>query len=350
VAAPRIGFFRRRAAAPWREHALTCVAQVWTLTTWLAPRSQEPGVDALVEGIKRHLEDAKRAAEGHPERPGRLARLLSSVGGIPVERVMSNLDAAEADLLRLAPNDYLRGQMPSLLANVRRHLPGDDPQRVRIEEIARRARESGVQDTDRGCVVAAVQGANAAARDEIMRVRSFLNVLMVSASVLALAVVGIAVFGAIKPDAIPLCFTPGNENVVCPTKANPIAGKPVDKVLAITASPWDLVLVEAIGLIAAALAAAASLRDIKGTETPYGLPVALAVLKLPTGALTAFLGLLLMRGQFVPGLSALDFPAQIAAWAVVFGYAQQLFTRFVDQRAHAVLNDVGGSVDKREAG
>jgi hypothetical protein len=37
-----------------------------------------------------------------------------------------------------------------------------------------------------------------------------------------------------------------------------------------------------------------------------------------------------MRGAFVPGLSALDTPAQILSWAIVFGYAQQLFTRFVD--------------------
>ena len=29
----------------------------------------------------------------------------------------------------------------------------------------------------------------------------------------------------------------------------------------------------------------------------------------------------------------------ILAWAIVFGYAQQLFTRLVDQQAHAVLND-----------
>jgi hypothetical protein len=36
-------------------------------------------------------------------------------------------------------------------------------------------------------------------------------------------------------------------------------------------------------------------------------------------ALVAFLGLLLMRGQFVPGLSALDTSAQILAWALVFG-------------------------------
>ena len=68
--------------------------------------------------------------------------------------------------------------------------------------------------------------------------------------------------------------------------------------------------------------------------------LALAALKLPTGAITAFLGLLLMRGQFVPGLSALDTSAQILAWALVFGYAQQLFTRLVDQQGQTVLNSV----------
>lgn len=71
--------------------------------------------------------------------------------------------------------------------------------------------------------------------------------------------------------------------------------------------------------------------------------MALAALKLPTGAVTALLGLLLMRGQFVPGLSALDTSAQILAWGLVFGYAQQLFTRLVDQQGQTVLDSVRGA-------
>jgi hypothetical protein len=60
------------------------------------------------------------------------------------------------------------------------------------------------------------------------------------------------------------------------------------------------------------------------------------------------LGLLLMRGQFIPGLTALDSSAQILAWALVFGYGQQLFTRLVDQQAHTVLDRVrGGATDDR---
>lgn len=50
-----------------------------------------------------------------------------------------------------------------------------------------------------------------------------------------------------------------------------------------------------------------------------------------------------MRSEFVPGLSALDSSAQIIAWAVIFGYSQQLFTRFVDERAKTVLDNVKNS-------
>jgi hypothetical protein len=142
---------------------------------------------------------------------------------------------------------------------------------------------------------------------------------------------------------------------VCPTEEStpftPI-GEPsqpgvlsadLDNVVEETAKPLDLVVVELVGLTAAAVAAAAAIRGIKGSSERYGLPVALAALKLPTGAITAFLGLLLMRGQFVPGLTALDTSAQILAWALVFGYAQQLFTRLVDQQGQTVLNDVRGA-------
>jgi hypothetical protein len=73
------------------------------------------------------------------------------------------------------------------------------------------------------------------------------------------------------------------------------------------------------------------------------VPLALAVLKLPTGALTAILGLLLMRGGFIPGLGALDTPAQIIVWAIVLGYSQQLLTQFVDRHAQSELTIFGRS-------
>jgi hypothetical protein len=197
--------------------------------------------------------------------------------------------------------------------------------------------------------VASVRAASKAALREQLRVRSFRNVLLVTSMVMTLLAVGVAVLGFVNPSAVPLCFQPekgGQTVVVCPTQQSALlqtgqesgpAAPDVDDVVKRTAGPADLLVVELIGLT---VAAATALRGIRGSSEPYGLPVALATLKLPMGAVTAFLGLLLMRGQFVPGLSALDTSAQILAWALVFGYAQQLFTRLVDQQAHSVLNTV----------
>ncbi|MFD3617440.1 hypothetical protein ACFWWT_19800 [Streptomyces sp. NPDC058676] len=71
------------------------------------------------------------------------------------------------------------------------------------------------------------------------------------------------------------------------------------------------------------------------------LPLSAALLKFPTGALTAFIGVLLIRGAFIPGLSDLDSSPQIVAWAVIFGAAQHLVPRFVDARARETLSGVG---------
>nr|BFE80240.1 hypothetical protein GCM10020093_028410 [Planobispora longispora] len=132
--------------------------------------------------------------------------------------------------------------------------------------------------------------------------------------------------------------------MVCPTEQNAFtAAEDLDAVLARTVDRLDLLTIEFAGLIAAAISAALALKNLRGSSVPFGLPIALALLKLPMGALTALVGLVLMRGEFVPGLSALDSSAQILAWAVLFGYAQQLFTRFVDQRAQNVLDSVRGA-------
>src|SRR5205823_4360777 len=104
----------------------------------------------------------------------------------------------------------------------------------------------------------------------------------------------------------------GKAVVVCPTAhstpfpAGTGAGPAFDNAIKQAARKGDLFLVEVIGLTAAAIAAAVAIRGIRGSSEAVHLPVLLAVLKLPMGAITAFLGLMLMRGQFVPGLSALD--------------------------------------------
>jgi hypothetical protein len=120
-----------------------------------------------------------------------------------------------------------------------------------------------------------------------------------------------------------------------------------DRRMRATARRWDILVVELVGLLAAAASAAAALRGVHGTSTPYSLPAALAILKLPTGALTAVLGILLMRGEFVPGLSALDSSAQIVSWAIIFGFSQHALTRLVDRQAQELLGHVGQTIEEQ---
>ena len=170
---------------------------------------------------------------------------------------------------------------------------------------------------------------------------------MVATVALFIAAAGVAVLGLRHKEWLPVCFFPEEKQTfVCPRSEQvgvaDTATVDIDRLVAETATREDLLLVEIVGLFAAVVAAASGLRNARGTSTPYGLPVALAMLKLPTGALTAVLGLLLMRGGFVPGLSALDSSAQIIAWAIVFGYAQQVVTGLIDNQAKGILDDVGG--------
>ena len=346
----------------WREDVLTRAKELDSLRAWLLETGSADPDDPWWGAIREHLGAVKQAAEGRSGRRARLERVWASMTGSTIGRALSNLDAAEASLLRVAPDSYLAGQMPSLRNHVQRHLEPEDPRRRELERLADRlspdhataaqAELSAITAQERNAIVSSVRAASKAALREQLRVRSFRNVLIATTMAMTLLAIGVAVMGLLNPSRIPMCFQPeksGQTVVVCPTQQSALldtgqapgpAAPDVDDVVKRTAGPADLLVVELIGLTAAAVAAATALRGIRGSSEPYGLPVALATLKLPMGAVTAFLGLLLMRGQFVPGLSALDTSAQILAWALVFGYAQQLFTRLVDQQAHSVLNTV----------
>ncbi|MGW0787508.1 hypothetical protein ACWD04_04465 [Streptomyces sp. NPDC002911] len=260
----------------------------------------------------------------------------------------AHFDVAHAMMLRMAPLEEVGAMIPGLLAYAREHLAVSDERRVQAEQIAISVRAGGVlDDAQRLVLVDAMSVARQAHLRETLRVRSFTRIVYGLFVVLTVIVLLVGVFGALSPSTVPLCFQPEGAGVVCATGSEPAAqfqrpGPDVDELYTRVASPWDYVVVEFVGIVAAAIAAAASLRRIRGSSTPYNVPVALALLKLPTGALTAVLGLLLMRGEFVPGLQSLNSSAQIIAWAVIFGYAQQLFTRFVDNQAQTVLNSVGG--------
>src|SRR4051812_40431105 len=133
-------------ASSWREQALTRIAEIEDLAEAFRPRSKDRSElgHVLAERIHRHLQTARDAAEGKPG-PGQRkrrgwTRFKALVGGSPLERTASNIDAAEADLLRIAPAEHFDGQLPSMLTHVRAHLPIDDPRRQSMESLCNPSR------------------------------------------------------------------------------------------------------------------------------------------------------------------------------------------------------------------
>ena len=335
----------------WREQVLIRAAELSGLATWMATR----GDSASDETLRKANADLDTAARGHLEVARDAALGTSGTRAARMERAVGHLDAAEAVLLRRCPDDYLEGSLPGLLAHVQAHLAPSHPQRLRVEALAVPPTDEFVgplSGEDRTALAEAARAASWAERRENTRLRSFRTIVALTSLALLLLAVAIGVVGAVRPGWIPLCFAPqGTNAVVCPTATSPTGGSDaapataaqIASVMGATAHAPDIAVVMLLGLAGAAVTAAAALRRIRGTSTPYAVPVTLLLLKLPTGALTAFLGLILLHGDFVPGLSALDSSEQILAWALIFGAAQQLVTGLVDKRAQSVLDSVGST-------
>jgi hypothetical protein len=328
----------------WRARAKTRIAYLEAQLERERVKPCSEDRKTLVEGMRGHLKKAGAAADED------FGWRRAWSGSAAREGVWSNIRSAEVMLLQLVSDEEAAGRASEVMALVKDHLETDDPRRVRLGRRLRSIISGEISPSDRDLMVRALDAAYNALDDELARVRSLRNILWTATFVVLLGVAGLAVYGWFFPQSLSLCFTPkvepGNASgvdVVCPTAEHPDeeAGTPASSL----AQPRDILTVEIAGLAGAALTVIASLRRIRGTDSPYMLPLASAVLKFPTGALSAFLGLLLIRGAFVPGLSDLDSRAQVLGWAAAFGAAQHLVTRLVDDRAQMTLAEVGRTTE-----
>ncbi|WSQ14387.1 hypothetical protein OG604_45335 [Streptomyces sp. NBC_01231] len=338
------GLRSRPPRSPWRARAKTRLAYLEVQLRREQAKPPSNDRKALIEGTAVHLGKACSAAD---ESFG-WRRLWSS--STAQEGVWSNLRSAEVLLFQLASDAEVAGRASEVMALVKRHLDKDDPQRVSLGRRISHIVSGEMTPADRELLTRALDSAYTTLDAELARVRSLRNILWTATFVVLAGVAGLAVYGWFFPQSLSLCFAPklgpvdGNGmDIVCPSKD--YHSKSPSPVPSGFAQPRDILTVEIAGLAGAAFTVIASLRRIRGTSAPYMLPLASAVLKFPTGALSAFLGVLLIRGAFVPGLSDLDSRAQVLAWAAAFGAAQYLVTRLVDDRAQLTLSEVGRPTD-----
>ncbi|MDR6863844.1 hypothetical protein [Phycicoccus sp. 3266] len=281
--------------------------------------------EMVAVGVDGFVERARAAAFRDDPIPGRLANWWR---GTLVEAAYRNMHSARSAMLDLYTDAELRAEIPMVVARANATLHRDDPRRSTIAEL-NALPTARLRPRMRRLVGDSYEKLDL----EHAQLRSFRNIVLLATAFLFVCVVVTLVFVARNPSWVPLCFDTGREKIIaCPSR---------ERVGAEPTAP-DILVATAMGGLGGAFAAVLSIRNLKGTANPYDVPVALAVLKFPLGAMTAILGLVAIKGGFAPGLSNLDNQGQILAYALLFGFSQQALSRLLDKRAQDLLEGLPG--------
>ncbi|WP_133259927.1 hypothetical protein [Streptacidiphilus pinicola] len=247
--------------------------------------------------------------------------------GTDVTEAWSNVQAATEELLRLSaqfPNE-LKGWGPRVLAETQWHLGEPDPRRRQLEFRLGKT-DHVLEAADVGLAAECLRAAHAVLNAKRDRVRSFRNIILLTSLCMALLLAAWAILGAYDVQAGRIL---GFKDPTYPLGASP--------------TRIDILIVELVGVTSAALVGAVALRNIDGTTQPFMVPAFLMLLKLPTGGISALLGLLLLRGGLVSAVQISHSSAAILAWAAIFGAGQELVTRLVDQKGRTLLQQANYS-------
>ena len=169
---------------------------------------------------------------------------------------------------------------------------------------------------------------------EHAQLRSFRNILLIAAASCSRRPVTL-VFMASYPTLMPLCFPTGGPRT-CPTQSMATARSNLQCT--------DILIVAMLGALGGAIAATLSIRNLKGTSTPYDVPIALAASQGAVGRSSPRSWLLVAIQGYVHSWapSVLDSQGQILAYALVFGFAQQALSRLLDRQAQTLLEVLPG--------
>jgi hypothetical protein len=186
---------------------------------------------------------------------------------------------------------------------------------------------TGILGTDQQIASQVMNAACRAEDQQQLQVRHFRGVLFGAATALFVVAVVLWIVGSIHPAYFPLCWPVSGTHsgtMICPTGGS-------------APSAADVPLVLGIGALGAALSVALNLTGLNPAGVRFSLTVAQGLNKIVLGAITAVLGIIILRTVTnEPGFLATQ-PGLLTA-AVVFGYSQQVFTGVIDRQAKALLN------------
>jgi hypothetical protein len=231
----------------------------------------------------------------------------------------------EAEVYAIAADPELPARIPGIRARVSRYLDDDDPRRQALDELAATGGAA-----DRAVIVDAVRAAFDASDEAHAAARSLRNKLIITAFALLLLNTILGVIGVLQPGLVPMCL-PAEQSaadvMVCP---NGGAGP----------SGWDVWQVQLFGALGAAVSVVVLLIRRRPAVSPYVLIGYQALIKVLLGSTLSIIGVLALGAGLLQGLVCVATHAALLLWAVLFGYAQQLGTRLLDNYADRVMDEV----------
>lgn len=271
--------------------------------------------------IRRARDSAARPQLAGFFRP--LRRLADWWTGRYADEAWSDLHIAGQVLLSVQDQAVVKAQLSDMAAVVVTSL-GPDDLRVRdylatLQLLAPAGR--AISSTDREQLRAIRQACDSASDSGHGDARAYRNNLILAAGLLAVVLGVVAVVAGADP---------GFRSVFAVARASP--------------GGWYVLELELAAALSGLTGAVLALKNYAGFQYSYGLSFVQAILKGSVGGATGLLGVLLVRSGIVSTLT-LHSVAATFAWAVVFGYAQYLFTRLIDQQARAVLKSAGSRSD-----
>ena len=223
-----------------------------------------------------HLEAARRTAEVAEE--GRLTRTWRNQG-ICVRTKPRQPGCRRGRYAGPRTIADLEGALPSIQAHVNRFFQGRPAPHGGRRDRTRQERDARGRATrppHRG------SPANTQRRRDLIRLRGFRNLMLGAIVLFSVIAIALGLVGSFAKTTIPLCFTPEAEGRVKSCARRRAASRLGRGRLRLRRGHQGhgdarrRLAGGLMGLLGAALAGAATLRTIRGTSTPYGVPIALA--------------------------------------------------------------------------
>jgi hypothetical protein len=250
-------------------------------------------------------------------------RLSSWWNGSDVDQAWAALHLAGQALLEIEAPEVVKAQVGDIAASVLTSLAVGD---IRVKDYLATLKllapaDRDLTEADREQLRAIRQACDSSSDGGHADARAYRNTLILLGGLLSVAL-GLIAGLAFVDESFRSAFAPANH----------------------TASRWFVLELELVASLAGVTGALLSLSNYSGFQSTYGLPLVQAFLKGGTGAATGLLGVALVQSGIVSSVKAVP-DSGVFAIAVVFGYAQYLFTRLVDRQAKTVLDSASSRND-----